>query len=65
MTDASFDGAYLRDRPKAETIRLPAPQPIGVPVFVHDCVTPLGGETVLSLLMKRLAAEKDAPDQDQ
>lgn len=36
----------------------PKPQPLATPVFIHDCVTPLGGETVLSLLMKRLA--KDA-----
>ena len=64
MTDASFHSSYLRDRREAAPVRLPAPQPLGVPVFVHDCVTPLVGETVLSLLMKRMIAEKDVPDQD-
>lgn len=59
MTDASYDESYLRQQPKAEAVpvRLPKPQPLGVPVFVHDCVTPLGGETVLSLLMKRMMSE--------
>ena len=37
-----------------EPLRLPAPQPIAAPVFIHDCVTPLAGETLLSLLMKRM-----------
>ena len=64
MTDVSFHPSYLRDQCEAAPVRLPVPQPLGLPVFVHDCVTPLGGETVLSLLMKRMIAEKDAPDQD-
>ena len=65
MTDASYHPSYLRDRAEADSVRLPAPQPLGVPVFLHDCVTPLGGETVLSLLMKRMMAERQAPDQDE
>ena len=46
-------------QPKAD-IELPKPQPFGAPMFIADAVTPLAGETVLSLLMKRMAAEADA-----
>lgn len=49
--------------PKAQAkadIDLPKPQPFGAPVLITDTVTPLAGETVLALLMKRMAAEKDA-----
>lgn len=61
MTDASFDRGYLRAERKPETVslRLPQPQPFGAPVFVHDCVTPLAGETVLSLLLKRMDARPE------
>ncbi|MFK7835178.1 MAG: hypothetical protein AB8B60_03060 [Sulfitobacter sp.] len=55
MTDASYPlGRYAMPKERAEPIRLPAPQPFAAPVFIHDCVTPLGGQTVLSLLMKRM-----------
>lgn len=43
----------------AKPIALPNPQPFGAPVFITDVVTPLAGETVLSLLMKRMAADQD------
>lgn len=45
---------------KSEAVRLPTPQPLGVPVLVYDCVTPVAGETLLSLLMKRMM-RKDQP----
>lgn len=41
---------------------LPKPQPFGAPVFINDCVTPLCGETVLSLLLKRMM-QQDNLDQ--
>ena len=44
---------------QAKLIELPKPQPFGAPVFITDAVTPLGGETVLSLLLKRMAADQD------
>ena len=59
MTDATyFDQDYARaaGRQDEEVLHLPAPQPFAAPVFIHDCVTPLGGETLLSLLMKRMMA---------
>jgi hypothetical protein len=63
MTDAThFGGPWVRPReePRQESLRLPAPDPLGAPVFIHDCVTPLGGETLLSLLMKRMEG-RDQP----
>lgn len=61
MTDATFIPGQIH-HPQSDAVAevKPAPQPLGVPVFIHDCVTPLGGETLLSLLMKRLAqADQD------
>jgi len=57
MTDASINAggfAHSTAKEKAKPVRLPAPQPLGAPVLIYDCVTPLGGETLLSLLMKRM-----------
>ena len=54
-------GSGGRDAP----LQLPMPHPLGAPVFLQDCATPLGGETLLSLLMKRMIAERLAPDQDE
>ncbi|MDF1726525.1 MAG: hypothetical protein P1U53_02135 [Sulfitobacter sp.] len=65
MTDASYippfawreDSAKVRDSARTA----PAPQPIAPPVFIYDCVTPIGGETLLSLLMKRAMKDDDQP----
>ncbi len=55
MTDATDFASIPRvARPKPAPIALPAPVPFAAPVFIGDCVTPLAGETVLSLLWKRL-----------
>ena len=60
MTDATQIGWRIAPAQKeAEPVRLPAPQPLAAPVFIYDCVTPLGGETLLSLLMKRMMQEAD------
>ncbi|NNK15663.1 MAG: hypothetical protein HKP51_02025 [Sulfitobacter sp.] len=67
MTDASYLGsayAVPRARAKAEPLRQPAPQPLAAPVFIHDCVTPVAGETLLSLLMKRMMHDAGRPDDD-
>ncbi|MBD3664835.1 hypothetical protein [Sulfitobacter aestuariivivens] len=61
MSDVSVSGVPLVGRvpnKKAPQITLPKPQPFGAPVFIVDAVTPLAGETVLSLLMKRLARDE-------
>lgn len=55
MTDATYFDPTERE--KAEPVVLPKPQAFGAPVFITDAVSPLAGETVLSLLWKRL--EKD------
>ena len=56
MTDATFiPGWFQTSQPKAEPKQRPAPQPFRAPVFIMDAVTPLGGETVLSLLLKKMA----------
>lgn len=55
MTDATDFTALpriIRDTPAS--IPLPAPVPFGAPVLISDCVSPLGGETLLSLLWKRM-----------
>lgn len=40
----------------------PEPRRCTAPVFVYDCATPLGGETLLSLLMRRMMKEAEVPD---
>jgi len=55
MSDATYftQAPRVAKAPEAD-IPLPAPVPFSAPVFIGDCVTPLAGETVLSLLWKRL-----------
>lgn len=63
MTDVGFFGPFTRPaepKTQGDTLHAPAPQPLSAPVLIYDCVTPLGGETLLSLLMKKLA-ERDQP----
>jgi hypothetical protein len=65
MTDATYlSGQYFRPKAKTQPLRLPAPQPLAAPVFIHDCVTPVAGETLLSLLMKRMMHDAGKPDDD-
>ncbi|MGB3243703.1 MAG: hypothetical protein WBB25_04175 [Sulfitobacter sp.] len=57
MGDVTISGVPLVGRPSREKsgqVSLPEPQPFGAPVFITDCITPLGGETVLSLLLKKM-----------
>ena len=55
MTDATdFSPIAPTAKPEPASVPLPAPVPFGVPVVIADCATPLGGETLLSLLWKRL-----------
>lgn len=59
MTDATdFASVPLVSRDKTPALPLPAPVPFGAPVLISDCVNPLAGETLLSLLWKRM----DQPD---
>lgn len=61
MTDAAYTHMpFDWTKPQVQDIPLPKPQPFAAPVFIHDCVTPLAGETLLSLLMKRMQ-ENDQP----
>ena len=61
MSDtATFTSLPHIPRIKAANVELPQPQPFGVPVLIGDCATPLAGETVLSLLHKRLRDDQDA-----
>ena len=56
---AGFSGVEARpDRAHAKSVPLPAPVPFAAPVFISDCATPLAGETVLSLLWRRLDANE-------
>jgi hypothetical protein len=60
MTDtASFTDLSPISRDKTASIPLPAPVPFGAPVLISDCVNPLAGETLLSLLWKRMDPEAD------
>lgn len=60
MTDVSFsDIPRVARAPRPKQVMLPKPQPFGPPVLITDCVTPLGGETLLSLLMKRMMQADD------
>ena len=44
---------------REESLPLPAPVPFSTPVLIGDCVTPLGGETVLSLIWKRIEGSRE------
>lgn len=56
MTDATyFDLTPLR---KTAELPLPKPVPFAPPVFVTDVASPLAGETVLSLLLRRSIADE-------
>ncbi|MCF2871747.1 hypothetical protein L0664_11775 [Octadecabacter sp. G9-8] len=52
MTTVWTDAPRTRDT--AQDVPLPKPQPFSAPVLIGDCVSPLAGETVLSLIWKRL-----------
>ncbi len=61
MTDATDLSMIPRVRRQAaEALPLPHPVPFGAPVLISDCASPLAGETLLSLLWKRM----DGADQD-
>jgi hypothetical protein len=62
MTDAAtFTRIPHTTRAKLASMPLPAPVPFGAPVLISDCVNPLGGETLLSLLWKRLEQQEQPP----
>lgn len=46
---------------RTDTVSLPKPQPLTSPVLITDCATPLAGETLLSLLWKKLDCQEDPP----
>ena len=55
MTDAT---ATWVPQVAARQETLPAPVPFSAPVLIGDCATPLAGETVLSLLWRRLGDDR-------
>ncbi|MEM6938522.1 MAG: hypothetical protein AAF943_13920 [Pseudomonadota bacterium] len=60
MSDATYTPRLIAPASDGPTSDVrPKPQPLAAPVFISDCVTPLGGETLLSLLMKRLARDAE------
>jgi hypothetical protein len=63
MTDASYFTTPPRvARDKPASMPLPAPVPFGAPVLISDCVNPLAGETLLSLLWKRMDPQANLKD---
>lgn len=63
MTDATdFSSIPHVRRTETAQMVLPALVPFGVPVLIGDCVSPLAGETLLSLLWKRLDQSADTQD---
>lgn len=63
MTDATYFTTPPRvARETPASMPLPAPVPFGAPVLISDCVNPLAGETLLSLLWKRMDPEADLED---
>jgi len=64
MTDATWLPAPISAPQRASAIARdegmtrPAPAPLSAPVLIGDVATPLAGETLLSLLWKRL--DRDA-----
>ncbi|MCK0095907.1 hypothetical protein MWU60_10045 [Yoonia sp. F2084L] len=60
MTDATDFGSNPRvTAQQPPSVPLPAPVPFGAPVLISDCVNPLAGETLLSLLWKRMDLAPD------
>ncbi|MFG5381565.1 MULTISPECIES: hypothetical protein [unclassified Yoonia] len=64
MTDATdFSVIPTVRRQKTASLPLPAPVPFGAPVLISDCVSPLAGETLLSLIWRRLdGTDEKTPD---
>ena len=61
MTDATDFTSIPRVAKEAPpSVPLPAPVLFGAPVLISDCVNPLAGETLLSLLWKRMDRSPDA-----
>lgn len=55
MSDvADFTHIPAVSKPQAVSVALPVPVPFETPILIGDCASPLCGETVLSLLWKRL-----------
>ena len=54
MSDALANIPLFQRAQRREAVTLPAPVPFAAPVFISDCASPLAGETVLSLLWRRL-----------
>ncbi|MDP5084929.1 MAG: hypothetical protein NWQ23_05865 [Yoonia sp.] len=65
MTDATDFSSipYVRQSKEARMV-LPAPVHFGAPVLISDCASPLAGETLLSLLWKRLDQSTDPEDRN-
>ncbi len=63
MTDAT-DFISIPRAAKTDPASMPLPAPVlfGAPVLISDCVSPLAGETLLSLIWKRLDAQSDFND---
>ncbi|OAN78547.1 hypothetical protein A8B82_09245 [Sulfitobacter sp. EhC04] len=40
----------------------PGRKPVGSAVFITDAITPVAGETLLALLLKRMSEENDKPE---
>jgi len=51
MTDATY---FPTAAPRSKSVDRCKPKPFAAPLFIGDAVTPLAGETVLSLLWKRM-----------
>ncbi len=61
MTDATdFTSIPYVAKEAPPSVPLPAPAPFGAPVLISDCANPLAGETLLSLLWKRMDRSPDA-----
>lgn len=63
MTDATHFSSLPRiSREKPADVPLPKPVLFDAPVLISDCVNPLAGETLLSLLWKRMDGTGQAGD---
>ena len=61
MTATWTDIRAVEKPARTADVPLPKPQPFTTPVLIGDCASPLAGETVLSLLWKRL--DRDRSDE--
>ena len=57
--DRAITPSYWAFTQNTDTATGPPPKPVRAPVFIHDAVTPWGGETMLLKLWREQSADQE------